>query len=130
MDFMPHGHCYYFTPEILWPMVAGDVMHVIAYGGLSSMLFFLCTREMTGTTPWLKPFLFLFACFIFTCGVSHAIAAVTIWNPLYRLQSGWLMLSGAVSVLTLLITLANRTELLSWLGVGRSTIFPNSRSFK
>lgn len=127
-NFMPHGHCYFWQPEILWPMFAGEAMHVIAYFALAGMLFFMCTRDLGRVSSWMPPFFFLFGCFIFTCGMGHAVNLVTIWKPLYGFQAWWSVLSGLVSMLTLGITLYRRTAILEFLGAGESVLF-KSKSF-
>jgi len=30
-DFMPHGHCYFWRPEILWLNVVGDALIFLSY---------------------------------------------------------------------------------------------------
>jgi len=30
-DFMPHGHCYFWKPEVLWVHVIGDALTALAY---------------------------------------------------------------------------------------------------
>ena len=129
MGFMPHGHCYHWRPEILWPIVIGEAMHVIAYLSLSVMLFYLCTRPLGRVSQWMPPFIFLFACFIFTCAVTHVLNLITIWHPVYEIQSVIMLFSGLVSLLTLLITLLHRKDILIWLGAQESKVFSGSHSY-
>ncbi len=130
MNFMPHGHCYQWTPSILWPMVIGEALHVIAYLGIAGMLFYLCTRELGRASSWMPPFMFLFGCYIFTCAVTHAMDMLTIWVPAYDIQAVLVLLSGMVSLATLVITVGRRKDILEWLGAGQSATFPGSKSYE
>lgn len=104
-------------------MVAGDVMHVIAYFSLAVLLFMLCTRKMSAGSAWMPPFFFLFGCFILTCGVTHVLNLYTVWVPSYALESRWKVLSGSVSVLTLLVVAFHRRQFKIWLGAGESFLW-------
>lgn len=82
-DFMPHGHCYRWLPDVLWPNVIGDGFTVLAYFIIPFLLIMYVRKrpelEMRG--------IFLaFAAFIISCGVTHLLAIVSVWNPIYRAE--------------------------------------------
>lgn len=118
-DYMPHGHCYFWEERILWPMVAGEIMHVIAYTGLAILIFVACLRPLHNAPMWIKPFLFLFGCFIMTCGITHLIGVITIWEPHYFIQANWMLLSGMVSMFTLVVVAKRWGEIKTALGAGK-----------
>lgn len=113
MEFMPHGHCYFWKPEILWPIVLGGMGHVIAYFVIGSILLYgshKVARTPT-TTAALAPFLYLFSFFILTCGMTHLIGIWTIWNPDYAEQGYMMAISGSVSMFTMIVVLLNLKKL-------------------
>ena len=114
---MPHGHCYYWQPDILWSMVAGGSMHVIAYLAMAIALIYTTTRDLGPHSVWLRPFLYIFAAFIFACGIGHGIDVYTIWNPEYSFEAAWSILSGTVSIFTAAVTWLQRKHIYSLLGI-------------
>lgn len=96
-DFMPHGHCYYWKPEILWLTVGGDALTAAAYYSIPLMLlYFAKTRQDLAH----KNMFFLFAAFILLCGTTHVLDIWTAWVPTYRLAGIVKMITGLVSIAT------------------------------
>ncbi len=97
---MPHGVCYLWRPDILWLNVGSDVMIAAAYYSIPLALFLFVQRRHDLTFRWV---FWLFAAFILLCGTTHILGAVTVWDPLYRLQ-GWVkLLTAGVSVATAIL---------------------------
>lgn len=94
-DFMPHGHCYYWRPEILWPHVLGDVFTAIAYFVIPFLLY-----RFVRSRPDVKyPGVFLaFSLFILCCGITHLLATVSVWHPIYRAEAVAKVTTAVVSV--------------------------------
>lgn len=94
-DFMPHGHCYYWRPEILWPHVLGDIFTAIAYFVIPFLLY-----RFVKSRPDIKyPGVFLaFSLFILCCGITHLLATVSVWNPIYRAEAVAKVTTAMVSV--------------------------------
>ncbi|CAA9308145.1 MAG: hypothetical protein AVDCRST_MAG56-5996 [uncultured Cytophagales bacterium] len=82
-DFMPHGHCYFWQADILWLHVVSDGLIALAYFLIPYSIWRVIRRRQDLKLGWL---LLLFALFIFSCGTTHALSIVTVWNPLYRLD--------------------------------------------
>jgi hypothetical protein len=38
-DFMPHGHCYFWEPGVLWLNVISDLTTAVAYYSIPIALF-------------------------------------------------------------------------------------------
>ena len=96
MNFMPHGHCYFWKPEILWLHLVSDILIAAAYFSIPIMLFFAVTKFPTG----LNSLFTLFAFFITLCGATHLVSAWTIWNPDYYFEGLLKGLTAGVSIFT------------------------------
>jgi hypothetical protein len=95
-DFMPHGMCFLWDPGVLWLNVMSDATIAAAYYAIPFLLFyFIRKRRDISYTPILAAF----GVFILACGTSHLLGAVTVWNPLYRLD-------GVVKAITALASVA------------------------
>ncbi|MEC7521068.1 MAG: ATP-binding protein [Myxococcota bacterium] len=96
-EFMPHGHCYFWTPDVLWTNVVADGAIAIAYFTIPVILGVFVRRRSDLAFPWI---FLLFGAFILLCGSTHAFDIYTTWVPEYRVE-GWLKAATAlVSVAT------------------------------
>lgn len=87
--FMPHGHCYLWTPSLVWTMAISDSLIFIAYISISLTLYGLVRRIRL---PFSTMFL-AFGLFIAACGFTHLMEVWTLWIPSY-----WT--AGAVKIVT------------------------------
>ncbi|MBT9312958.1 PAS domain S-box protein [Leptothoe kymatousa] len=100
-QFIPHGHCYLWQPELIWLHLLSDVLIAIAYYSIPVMLvYFVRKRE---DIPFPGIFL-LFGLFITTCGSTHLMAVWTLWHPAY-----WL--SGVLKAITAIVSIYTALEL-------------------
>ena len=90
--FMPHGHCYLWTPGLVWLHAVSDGLIALAYTSIPFTLYVFSRRRRDIPFNWM--FLF-FATFIIACGLTHYLEIWTLWNGTY-----WL--SGAIKALTAL----------------------------
>lgn len=95
-QFMPHGMCYLWRPEILWLHVVSDAVIAISYFAIPLALLYLVQRKKQDL-PFHWMFLF-FATFIVACGATHVMNIWNVWNPDY-----WA--SGAVKAVTAVASL-------------------------
>lgn len=102
MDFMPHGHCYLWRPDILWLHTISDAVVALAYYSIPAALFVFVRRRKDLEFRWM---FVAFALFIFACGTTHAMSIVTTWNAAYFLE-------GLIKAGTALISVA--TAILLW----------------
>ena len=81
-DFTPHGYCLLWDPALIWTYLLSDATIAIAYLSIPSALWVIARRR-----PDLNPHgvLLAFAAFIVMCGLTHVMAIVTMWLPLYGL---------------------------------------------
>lgn len=94
-DFMPHGHCYRWLPDVLWTNVLGDALTAFAYFAIPVLLV-LFVRKRKGMG--MRRLFFAFAAFIVSCGVVHVLAVISVWNPHYRAEGFAKVIMAGVSL--------------------------------
>ena len=99
-NFMPHGHCYLWSPEILWMHVISDLIIAIAYFSIPLALGIILMKRRSFPFKWLVG---LFGAFIVLCGTTHIIGIVTQWNPIYRFEGIIKLLTAGVSIATAVV---------------------------
>ncbi|MEK6744722.1 MAG: ATP-binding protein [Nitrospirota bacterium] len=79
-DYMAHGFCFLWHPRLVMLHVVSDILTGIAYISIPlAMGYFLFKRR---DLPF--PYIFwIFALFIFSCGLTHLSAAYTVYVPSY-----------------------------------------------
>jgi len=103
-DFMPHGYCFGWKPDILWLHVTSDALIAISYFLIPFTLIYLLRARPDLDFGWMAG---LFGVFILSCGATHILGIVTLWHPIYRLE-------GVVKAITALASLPTAI-LLIWL---------------
>lgn len=101
-DFTPHGFCLLWDPALVWTYFLSDATIALAYFSIPAALWVIASRR-----PDLNPHgvLLAFAAFIVMCGLTHVMAMVTLWLPLYGL-------SGVIKAITALVSIV--TAALIW----------------
>lgn len=99
-DFMPHGHCYMWQPEILWLHVVSDSLIALSYYSIPFALLILVRQRKD--LAFDKVFI-LFGAFILLCGTTHVLAIWTVWHGTYRLTGVVKMITSIFSVLTAIV---------------------------
>jgi PAS domain S-box-containing protein len=93
-QFIPHGHCYLWKPQLVGLHLVSDLFIAIAYFSIPAMLIYFVVQRKD--VPFHKVF-YLFSSFIILCGLGHLLEVWTLWHPAY-----WL--SGMESALTALVS--------------------------
>jgi signal transduction histidine kinase len=96
-DFMPHGHCYFWRPDILWMHVISNGVIALAYYSIPITLVYFASKRRD--IPF-RGVLALFAAFIVLCGTTHILGIITIWNPIYAMDGAVKALTAVVSIVT------------------------------
>lgn len=96
-DFMPHGHCYLWTPVLLWMYVVSDTVIAISYYTIPIALLYLVKKRADLEFNWV---FVMFSLFIFACGTTHLIAIATIWEPAYWLDAAMKSVTALASGIT------------------------------
>ncbi len=94
-DFMPHGGCYFWRPDVLW-------LHAIS-DGLIALSYFLIPFSLIQLVRKRHEFEFnrvflMFGAFILSCGLTHVMGIWNIWHSTYRLEGLIKAITAAVSI--------------------------------
>lgn len=109
-QYIPHGHCYLWQPELLWLHVLSDLFIALAYYSIPLLLiYFIGQRE---DVPF-KGIFVLFSLFILSCGTTHVISIVTLWYPIYWLSGLVKFITAIVSAYTALALIPTLPKALS-----------------
>lgn len=101
-QYIPHGHCYLWKPELLWLHILSDAFIALAYYSIPlALIYFVRQRQ---DIPF-KGILILFSLFIFSCGTTHIMSIWTVWHSDY-----WL--SGLIKAITAIISLITAFEMI------------------
>jgi signal transduction histidine kinase/CheY-like chemotaxis protein len=101
-EFMPHGHCYFWRPELVWLEVVSNLAIGIAYVSISTTLAYLVWRIRDIPFQWVYV---AFGVFIITCGGTHFFDVLTVWRPFYWLDGGLRALTAIASLATAVVML-------------------------
>ncbi len=96
-EFMPHGHCYQWRPDILWTHVISDGLITFSYATIPATLAMFTAKR--GDLEFRGIFL-LFASFILCCGATHALEIYSVWEGAYRLTGLMKAITAVVSLST------------------------------
>ncbi len=99
-SFIPHGHCFMWTPSILYTWVVSDIAIFLSYSAIPLALVYIMRKR--ADIPF-NGLVVLFAAFILFCGITHALGAWTIWHPQYGLASVAKAMTAVVSVATAIV---------------------------
>ncbi|QDC45365.1 EAL domain-containing protein [Methylophilus medardicus] len=94
---MPHGHCYLWTPVLLWMYVVSDTVIAISYYTIPIALLYLVKKRADLEFNWV---FVMFSLFIFACGTTHLIGILTIWHPAYWLDATMKSVTAVASGIT------------------------------
>jgi PAS domain S-box-containing protein len=97
--FMPHGHCYLWTPAMVWTQVTSNALIGLAYLSISATLVHLVWRAKL---PFSWVYL-AFGAFILACGFSHFLDVATVWHPIYWADAAVRVVTAVASVGTALL---------------------------
>jgi len=97
-QYMPHGMCYLWKPEILWVSVISDVLTALAYYSITiAVIVFVKKRQ---DLPYPAFFILVGSIIFIACGTSHLIAAIVVWKPIYGISAIGKAITAITSVLS------------------------------
>lgn len=98
--FMPHGHCYLWSNELLSLHVISDALITLSYFTIPFTLLYFVRKRKDLEFNWM---FVCFAVFIVACGCTHLLEIVAVWHPIYWL-TGWVKaLTAAASLPTAIL---------------------------
>jgi len=83
--FMPHGHCFLWTPSLLWLYVLSDLIIAASYFSIPFVLWYIVQNRRD--LPFPSMFL-MFGAFVLACGATHIFAVWNIWHADYWADAG------------------------------------------
>lgn len=92
---MPHGVCLLWKPVVLWTFVIANLITALSYFSIPVALSYFVYKRKDVEFKWI---FILFSLFIFTCGMTHVLAVVTIWIPVYGLSAAMEAFTAITSV--------------------------------
>ena len=95
--YMAHGYCLLWKPWLVAMHASSDILIFVSYFAIPVAIWIFLSKRKDLT---LKPLAVLFAAFIFLCGLTHLIQAVTLWWPVYEVQAYVKVITALVSVTT------------------------------
>lgn len=101
--FMPHGHCYLWTPPLLFAHVGSDAVIGTAYLAIPFLLLRLTRRRPD--LPF-RPLFASFGLFIALCGLTHWMSIWNVWHAEYWIE-GLIRIATALASLPAAISLWN-----------------------
>lgn len=110
-NFMPHGHCYFWEPYIMWSHAISDGVIALAYFTipLSLVKIVRSRKDDNFAYMWM---VVLFAIFILGCGATHVMDVLNIWEPWYRLDSAIRIITALASIATAVLLVRITPELI------------------
>jgi signal transduction histidine kinase len=96
-DFMGHGYCYLWRPEIVWLHVGSDALITLAYYSIPVSLVYFVRKRSDLPFNWM---FIMFGAFILGCGTTHMMEVWTIWHGTYRLAGIVKLITAGLSVST------------------------------
>ena len=97
-QFMPHGHCYLWTPSLVWLNVIADTLTAFAYFSIPLTLVTFFRRR--GRDFPFNVTLLAFAVFILACGATHVMEVWNIWHAAYWVAGAIKGVTAVASIVT------------------------------
>jgi len=97
LGFMPHGHCYLWSTEMIWTQVSANLLIGLAYAAIATTLAILVRQIRNMPFAWAY---LAFGTFILSCGLTHFFDVITVWHPIYWADAGVRVITATASVAT------------------------------
>ena len=100
--FMPHGHCFLWTPSLLWSYVIADSIIAASYYSIPVALWYFVQKRPDLPFRWI---FVMFGVFVMACGTTHIFAIWNIWWPNYWADAGMKVFTAGASIVTAILAL-------------------------
>ena len=117
-EFLPHGFCIAWNPQLLAMHVISDLLIAIAYFSIPLGILYVARRRPDAV---FQPIYYLFAAFILACGVTHVMGILTLWIPLYYAQGIAKVITALVSVTTAIYLVPKLKHIMALPDLGKLT---------
>jgi C4-dicarboxylate-specific signal transduction histidine kinase len=109
-DFMPHGVCFLWNPEIVWLHAISDAVIAVSYYLIPFALLYFVRKRTDLPFQWM---FVMFGVFILGCGTTHLMELWTLWHGTYRLAGVIKAITAAASVATAILLVRLMPEALA-----------------
>lgn len=99
-DFMPHGHCFLWRPDLMLLHIASDSIIALAYYSIPFALLYFVHKRPDVLFRWVAV---LFGIFILACGTTHVLGIIVLWDPIYWVDGGVKAVTAVASIGTALL---------------------------
>jgi two-component sensor histidine kinase len=99
-EFMPHGHCFLWRPDLMTLHIASDAVIAFSYYSIPFALIYFIVRRPDVQFRWIAV---LFGVFILACGTTHVLGIVVLWDPIYWVDGGVKAITAVSSILTAIL---------------------------
>jgi signal transduction histidine kinase len=117
-QFMPHGMCFLWRPELLILHAVSDSLTALAYYSIPAALVYFTLKRIDLEFRWM---FVAFGVFILACGTTHVFAIWTLWNPDYGVAG---LVKAATAVASLI------TAALLWRIMPQALAIPSKRQLE
>jgi len=106
--FTPHAYCMVWREDLIFLHASSDFAIMVSYFTIPFIIM-----RLRRINPNLLPRMtsFLFVAFILSCGLTHAMGMITLWNPIYGIASVFKILCAVASGATTTYMVANYKKL-------------------
>lgn len=102
LQFMPHGMCLLWRPELMLLHIGSDALIALAYFAIPFGIAAF-VRKRADLEARHRALALLFAVFIFLCGMTHVFSIITMWFPIYISVGVLKAVTAAASVATAIV---------------------------
>jgi PAS domain S-box-containing protein len=96
-NFIPHGFCLLWEPQLLWLHLISDSIIAVAYYTIPfALIYFISKRQDLA----FRGIFALTGAFILACGTTHVMGVVTLWYPAYWLDGMVKLFTAVISLCT------------------------------
>ena len=110
-DFMPHGFCFLWRPDVLWLHVISDAIIALSYFCIPFALVYFVRKR---TDVPFRAVFWLFGAFILLCGTTHLLSIWVLWHPNYYTEGAVKALTAIASIGTALMVVKLMPEALQF----------------
>jgi PAS domain S-box-containing protein len=113
-NYIPHGVCLLWQPQLLWLHVFSDATIAASYYTIPFALIYFVSKRLDLA---FRGIFVLTGAFILACGTTHIMGVLTLWYPAY-----WI--DGAIKLVTALISVG--TAFVMWQAMPLALALPST----
>lgn len=95
--FLPHGYCLSWSPSLVGTYIFSDTLIALSYFSMPVAMAYFGWKRPDFSYKWM---LWMFVAFILSCGTTHLMGTVILYQPAYWLDASLRVITGIVSAAT------------------------------